>query len=561
MPKKSSSPSAPPKPSCLKCGFILSHPQSKREPPHLRLKELLKTNVPPLEAEKAFFRKAKKDLPVVVSDLDEQITQTQELLHTLMEERAQAAEELRHAKVVLHPLRTIPDDVLREIFLFNKVTWDDFVRLGDPRRIDFYDSLDPRNAPWSLTQVCRNWRSVALSMPSLWNCISLDFNVYHRKRDRPASVALKLGLHIQRARRSLLSIRIESMVDIHTHNAFPIILTSMSQWRRLHIRTPIATLHYLTQCKAFLESLEEVYIIGSLFPVATIAHNIETFQMAANLRRLNVFEKAVFHSHHIRVAWSQLTHLSIKIDSDATFHHFKEFKRVEELRLVFPSGPQKLNVSQRITLPKVAYLSLTRFGAMHRVNTVAGLFDMFELPSLLSVTFASTGIEPGLKGMILDLPASLSYPDRRLLSVDVDYPDYDIGIPENNTRFLNFLSQASDVVGIFMALQNIGSDVIKKLSHGPDNDVNSHNFFPRLRTLDFNDSTFTASQIAILDMLESRLESAHADDESYASLMHVTMPEDFEFDEPGTEERCNALEGQGLYLFYLKGTPEEREER
>ncbi|KAK0207910.1 hypothetical protein DFS33DRAFT_392173 [Desarmillaria ectypa] len=547
---KTSSPSAPTKPSCLKCGFISSRPQNKREPSHPRLKALLKSNTPPLEAEKTFFRKAKEDLPLIVSDLDERITQTQQLLHALMDERAQAAEDLRHAKIVLHPMRTIPDDVLREIFRYSTLTWEDMVESG--RRLASYDSLDPRNGPWVLTQVCRNWRSVALSMPSLWNCISLDFNVYYRQRDRPACVALQLGLHIQRACRSPLSIRIESMVDIHTHNAFPIILSSMSQWRHLHIRAPVATCHHLAQCKAFLESLEEVHIDGGVFPTSSQQTNLEIFQMAANLRRLNVVEHADLRSHRLRLAWSQLTHLSINIYSDMNFHHFKELTRVEELRIVFPSGPRKLNVSQRITLPKVDYLSLKRRGAMHGVNTVAELFDMLDLPSLTSITFGSMGIEPGLKGMLLDLPTSLSYPGRLLDSIILEYPEYDLAVPENNTRFHNFLTQASDVVGLFIALQNIGGDVIKKLTH---DDVNGHNYFPHLKLLGFHDSTFTASQTTILDMLESRMKGAHAPStggqsvESYASLERVSFPDDFDFDEPGAEERCDALSDQGLSMI------------
>ncbi|PBK89176.1 hypothetical protein ARMGADRAFT_333061 [Armillaria gallica] len=378
--RKTSAPSAPPKPTCLKCGFISSHPQNKREPPHPRLKALLSTNAPLLEAEKTSFHKAKEDLPLVISDLDERIMQTQQLLHALMEERAQAAVDLRHAKAVLHPMRALPDDILCEIFIYNTPTWDEMAEAG--RRLAFYDSLDARSGPWVLAQICRNWRSVALSMPSLWSCISLDFNVYFRQRDRPANVALQLALHLQRAR-----------------SAFPIVLSSMSQWRHLHIRTPVSSIHELGRCKAFLESLEE---------------------MASNLRQLKLYENGHFYHHNLHLGWSQLTHLFARIDSDGIFRNFKELKNLVSLRLIFPSGPRKLDVSRRITLPKVQYLSLRRRGSANMVNTVAGVFDMLDLPSLKMISFGATEIDGGT--MLLDLPTSLSYPYRQLDAMSLDYP-------------------------------------------------------------------------------------------------------------------------------------------
>ncbi|KAK0197974.1 hypothetical protein F5146DRAFT_66366 [Armillaria mellea] len=497
--RKTSAPSAPPKPTCLKCGFISSHPQIKREPPHPRLKALLSTNVPLLEAEKASFHKAKEDLPFVISDLDERIMQTQQLLHALMEEHAQAAADLRHAKAVLHPMRALPDDILCEIFIYNTPTWDEMADAG--RRLAFYDSLDPRNGPWVLAQICRNWRSVALSMPSLWSCISLDFNVYFRQRDRSKDVSLQLAMHLQRARRVPLSIRIESMSDINLHSAFTIVLSSMSQWRRLHIRTPVSSLHELGRCKAFLESLEEVHIDASLFPIPI--QDIGTFQMASNLRQLQLYENGHFYNYNLHLGWSQLTHLFARVDSDGIFRNFKELKNLVSLRLNFPASGRKLDVSRRITLPKVQYLSLRRRGSANMVNTVAGVFDMLDLPSLKMLVFGATEVDGGT--MLLDLPTSLSYPYRQLDVMSLDYPRYDLTVPANRSRFLNILSQVSDVTQLALDVQNIGADVIQKLT--PTDVVN---YFPRLTTINFHRSTFAVPQSAVQDMLKARKKFADA---------------------------------------------------
>lgn len=495
--------SAPPKPTCLKCGFISSLPQNKREPPPSRLKALLSTNATLLEAEKTSFQKAKEDLPLVISDLDERITQTQQLLCALMEERAQAAIDLRNAKAVLHPMRALPDDILGEIFQYSTPTWDEMADAA--RRFTYHDSLNPKSGPWLLAQICRNWRSVVLSMPLLWSCISLDFNVYFKQMDRPKDVALQLAIHLQRARRSPLSIRIESGSDINLHSAFPIVLSSMSQWRHLHIRTPVSSFHELARCKAFLESLEEVQIDASLFPIHT--QDIATFQMASNLRRLELYEHGHFYGHNLHLGWGQLTHLFAQIDCDGIFRYFKELKNLVSLRFSFSSGIRKFDVlSRRITLPKVQYLSLRRRGsanAANAVNTVAGVFDMLDLPSLRMLVFAATEADGG--PMLLDLPSSLSHPYRQLDVVSLKYPKYDLTIPANRSRFLDILSQVSDVTQLSLDVQNIGADVIQKLT--PTDDVN---FFPRLNTINFNRSTFAVPQSDVQDMLNARKKFADA---------------------------------------------------
>ncbi|KAK0475084.1 hypothetical protein IW261DRAFT_1495374 [Armillaria novae-zelandiae] len=498
--RKTSAPSAPPKPTCLKCGFISSLSQNKREPPHPRLKVLLSTNAPLLEAEKTSFYKAKEDLPLVISDLDDRIMQTQQLLNALMEERAQVAVDLRHARAVLHPMRALPDDILGEIFSYSTPTWDEMTEAA--RRFTYHDSLDTKSGPWMLAQVCRNWRSVALSMPSLWSRISLDFNVYFKRNDRPKDVALQLAVHLQRARRSPLSIRIESMSDINLHSAFTTVLSSMTQWRHLHIRTPVSSFHELAKCKPFLESLEEVQIDASLFPIHT--QEIKTFQMASNLRQLKLYEHGSFYGHKLHLGWGQLTHLFAQIDSDGIFRYFKELRNLVSLGLSFPTGPRKLDVlSRRIILPKVQYLSLRRRGSLNALNTVAGLFDMLDVPSLRILVFAATEVDGG--PMLLDLPSSLSYPYRQLDAVTLDFPKYDLAIPANKSRFLNILSQVSDVKQLTLGVQNIGADVIKKLT--PTDDVN---FFSRLNTINFHRSTFAVPQNAVQDMLDARKKFADA---------------------------------------------------
>ncbi|KIY70620.1 hypothetical protein CYLTODRAFT_419577 [Cylindrobasidium torrendii FP15055 ss-10] len=77
-------------------------------------------------------------------------------LHLKLEER------IAEYKRLLHPIRYLPDDILREIF-----GW----VVPSVHRPPAWDTLDVRLPPWTLTHVSKNWRAVAISHPLLWNTI------------------------------------------------------------------------------------------------------------------------------------------------------------------------------------------------------------------------------------------------------------------------------------------------------------------------------------------------------------------------------------------------------
>ncbi|KAF9034208.1 hypothetical protein BDZ89DRAFT_925755, partial [Hymenopellis radicata] len=92
-------------------------------------------------------------------DLDAKISQARELLDTLLSERTQVQSHFEDAKSLLHPMRSIPDEVLAEIFDHC------MVKVYKPKSPD---ALDPGGAPWLLTRVCRRWRALVVNLPQLW---------------------------------------------------------------------------------------------------------------------------------------------------------------------------------------------------------------------------------------------------------------------------------------------------------------------------------------------------------------------------------------------------------
>lgn len=86
--------------------------------------------------------------------LAEIVASTRRTIDSLTSERAALQREITLALAYISPIRRLPHELLREVFL-----------------IDFENN--PRCA-WDLSSVCALWRRITLSMPKLWSKIRLE---------------------------------------------------------------------------------------------------------------------------------------------------------------------------------------------------------------------------------------------------------------------------------------------------------------------------------------------------------------------------------------------------
>ncbi len=124
-----------------------------------RVQKLLSQNDPPLEMERASIHETITSSTTAVSLLDERILEAQRILDTFISEREQVLSCIDDARSLLHPIRTINDDVLREIFSWCVYDWEDIVS----RRYGRHDSLGRLEPPWTLSHVSHRWRTISLS--------------------------------------------------------------------------------------------------------------------------------------------------------------------------------------------------------------------------------------------------------------------------------------------------------------------------------------------------------------------------------------------------------------
>lgn len=117
-------------------------------------------------------------------------------------------------------LRRMPDELLQRIF----------VQCRDLQDSDH--CLLIKSDTWRVAQVCRKWRSVALSYPTLWNQLSLDLG----RTQKPGHTIL-LGIFLSRSANVSLHVKLYSLSN--WGSGFPAFMSSLapsaSRWGTLEM--------------------------------------------------------------------------------------------------------------------------------------------------------------------------------------------------------------------------------------------------------------------------------------------------------------------------------------
>ncbi|KAJ7739888.1 hypothetical protein B0H16DRAFT_1568198 [Mycena metata] len=114
------------------------------------------------------------DLRRRLVELDAQILEQKRALLDLQRTRVAVERELH--KTATYPIITLPVEVTIEIF--HRLPLEVGEKMGIRRN----------TAPISLTAVCRSWRGIAISTPTLWSTLKISYN------DIPSTVIAKPGI-------------------------------------------------------------------------------------------------------------------------------------------------------------------------------------------------------------------------------------------------------------------------------------------------------------------------------------------------------------------------------
>ncbi|KAJ7592787.1 hypothetical protein C8J56DRAFT_1161829 [Mycena floridula] len=122
---------------------------------HLNIPELLASSSLPTEAERVYLNQ-------LLETSNDEISRLTAAIDKLVLEREKLQSNVVAYKAVLAPIRLLPEDMLREIFV-------NCLPSNKPACITITD------APLLLGRICRSWRKIALSTSALWASIHVQF--------------------------------------------------------------------------------------------------------------------------------------------------------------------------------------------------------------------------------------------------------------------------------------------------------------------------------------------------------------------------------------------------
>ncbi|KAK1214990.1 hypothetical protein PQX77_022415 [Marasmius sp. AFHP31] len=189
---------------CSDCNFdIESSRATIQKPPDSLYQHYLSHNgYPPLD-QVDLLAPAMNEAKAQVSLLDNTIARMKATIAALEAEQARVVEVVARYQTILRPVHRLPPELLTRIFLVSLdpliVPENAIARTYPPH------SLDSSKVPWTLGQVCRTWRQLALQTPGLWSFISFSLR---GDSHTPASQlhAHRLGLQLQRSAAHSLTI-------------------------------------------------------------------------------------------------------------------------------------------------------------------------------------------------------------------------------------------------------------------------------------------------------------------------------------------------------------------
>ncbi|KAJ7113992.1 hypothetical protein C8R44DRAFT_855803 [Mycena epipterygia] len=259
-----------------------------------RHQQLLTTNQPPEGPELTLIRSVVSKTGARLEHLDDEIARLRVRLRQLEEERGPLTTYHAQNKAILSPLRRMPLEVLAEIFSWTLPPIRDIL---NRRRFDAKDS------PWVLTHVCCRWRTIALSIPSLWSLVVISGS---RMSANPLSL---VKTQIQRAH--TLKIHFyghEKHASRPQIEMFQLLAEHSSRWEEFRVNLTSDLFPLLACLRHRLASLRRLWIQWDGRGSSVTAQSIDCFQGASCL-----VDAGICNDHRVSflLPAHQLTHYDL----------------------------------------------------------------------------------------------------------------------------------------------------------------------------------------------------------------------------------------------------------
>ncbi|KAF8887986.1 hypothetical protein CPB84DRAFT_1786602 [Gymnopilus junonius] len=192
-------------------------------------------------------------------------------------------------KSILSPLRLLPEEILGDIF---SIYSNSFLLAEHPHIVTL--STHGITYPWNPSQVCRSWRSAALSLHHLWGQLIVDTCLWKSRKPSKSFLGLFATL-IDRSHDAPLCIYFCTPPNTDVGALRPIIdvLVSHSErWSTVYLITPYSVVNAFQGIKGRLLALSRLYLsFGIEQPIDGAIPDsndmvVDTFEIAPKLRSM-----------------------------------------------------------------------------------------------------------------------------------------------------------------------------------------------------------------------------------------------------------------------------------
>ncbi|KAK7055371.1 F-box domain-containing protein [Favolaschia claudopus] len=230
----------------------------------------------------------RKDLEIL--DLEAQMAAIAERITALQVEKLSVQARLDSYR---YPVLTLPNEIVAEIFVQFLPPYPDLAPLAGSLSSTF------------LTQICHQWREIALTTPMLWRAIKLPSRLMYLE-DQAETVTSLLTMWLERSGSCPLSIRI----PIGDHGDFPIITSSLVPHfaRCEHLSFDVQNTGELSAMDRSMLMLRSLSLVISN---SNGGSSLFTFQNTPLLRSVSLSDWA--HIPSVVLPWSQLTSLTLSL--------------------------------------------------------------------------------------------------------------------------------------------------------------------------------------------------------------------------------------------------------
>ncbi|KAL0572445.1 hypothetical protein V5O48_009514 [Marasmius crinis-equi] len=418
---------------------------------------------------------------------------------------------------------------------------------------------DPSGMPWTVSQVCKPWRSYLLSNPRLWSFISITFagvsppddDPYEDRFARIKAKLERLRQQLRRASNEPLTVVIRLLYSCTNEGdriLFPLCCQAF-RWRDLRIQLDKDRAKGFSAIKGLLPSLESLDItcLGSKFE-----QEVSSFEIAPRLTKL------VLSGDHclangttaLRLPFDQITDFAWYDDTSSASPGWRpaheilsRLQNLEKCRIsVHPLTIEAYrNDSQHdAEQPFVSFSGLQQLELIENrgISGIDGIFPWIRAPSLTSLTVSSSGRTRTSLCNFLTFADSL----RSLTIHDVETSPHEFGALLSGLTSLKALSFGvaggitRDYLGLFCE-KEAGTDAFLAV--------------PRLEKLtlyEVKDVASSYEEDSLLDVLEARRRNPGVDSiDSQMRLACVDLARNVVTDEART--RLNRLRAEGLRVL------------